>query len=120
MQALVGLCFHQLCVSVADVQLHFEDGQEIQLACMVTISTSGKRVEPYSLQGLTDLVPLLNTPLTEVTVTEDGELVLLFGPTTLRCPRSAEYEPWNYSGLTSKVVAMPDGELAMWTDKKRG
>lgn len=118
--SLVGLCFPQLRVGVGEVQLRFEDGQAVQLAGVITIGDSGDRVEPYSLQGLAGLAPLLNKPLTEVAVAEDGELRMAFGQTIVACPRDEEYEPWNYSGFTSKVVAMAEGEFGIWTDMKRG
>jgi len=117
LQALVGQSLPQLCVGVADLQMRFDRGLGVTLEGPVRVGT-GSPVDPYSLDGLACLLPLLNNEVTEAKADEDGSLTLTFEATSMRCDADDHYELWNYNGPNGAlVVLMPGGEFAVWSDR---
>lgn len=115
LQALVGRSLTQLCVGVAEVQLRFEDGLGVQLEAGVEVGDSAA-VDPFSSAGVTALLPLLNRDVAAAHVEPSGGLALTIGASSLRCAASQQFEAWNFTGPGGVlVVALPGGELAVWS-----
>lgn len=117
LQALVGKSLPQLCVSVGDLQMRFEGKLAVQLEGVLRVGT-GIPVEPYSLDGLAYLLPMLNSEVTAAKADESGSLTLTIGATTLHCDADHRYEAWNYNGPDRALVAsMPGGDFAIWSSR---
>lgn len=117
LQALVGKSLPQLCVGVGDLQMRFDGELGVQLEGVVRVGT-GIPVEPYSLDGLAYLLPLLNSEVSAAKADENGSLTLTIGATTLHCDADDHYEAWNYNGPDcALLVSMPGGELSIWSSR---
>lgn len=76
-------------------------------------------VEPYSLDGLAYLLPMLNSEVTVAKANETGSLTLTIGTATLHCEADDRNEAWNDNGPDrAKVVPMPGGAGAIWSSRK--
>jgi hypothetical protein len=119
MQSLVGRSLPQTCVGVADLQMNFDDGETVQLEGTVVVDNSAP-LDPWTLDALALLLPLLNTTVTTVVVQPDSGLLLKLGSTTVPCPMDSSFEPWSYSGPEATVTALPDGDIAIFNDLRGG
>jgi hypothetical protein len=113
----MGQAFHQLCVGVGEVQLHFDGGLSLRFETDIMHADGASApVPPYTLDGLSLLIPLLNADVTGVGVNELGGLSLTVGRTELHCAGHPDYEAWNLSGPNGVlVVCAPGGDLAVWS-----
>jgi hypothetical protein len=114
-QRLLGQSFDQLCVGAGDVQLRFTHST-VSLWATIGVSTGGDAlVQPYTLDGVALLLPLLNDEVTAVDIDPSGRLSLTLGGATVWCGSDPDYEAWTYDGRHGeKVVCTPGGDLAIW------
>jgi hypothetical protein len=114
MQRLVGEMLPQICVGQFDVQLRFYGDMRVDIWNRIrTGGSSDSWVEPFTLEGLHLLLPLLNRQLTAVAVSNDGNLELVFDETRLICKSDEDYESWTFAEPTGDmVVCTAGGELA--------
>ncbi len=115
-QALVGQSLDQLCVGPGDTQLRFSHA-DVSLWSPIRVSTAADSVvQPYTLDGVALLLPLLSSEVVAVAISPNGELSLTLDGTTLRCGSDPHYEAWSYNGPRGeKIVCVPGEELAIWT-----
>lgn len=114
-QELLGQSLDQLCVSAGDVQLRFTRST-VSLWSTIGVSTGDDAlVQPYTLDGVALLLPLLNDEVTAVGIDPSGRLSLTLGGATVWCGSDPHYEAWSYDGRHGeKVVCTPGGDLATW------
>jgi hypothetical protein len=115
-KALLGHTLDQLCVGDGDMQLNFTGNFNITLESAISVVQTEEVVAPpYALEGIALLLPLLNSEVTDVVISDSGDLVVTFGETTVRCGGGSGFEPWHFSGPSGeKVVSLPSGGLAIW------
>ena len=117
LRPLIGQALNQLCVGVGDLQLRFDGGLSITFETEVRRADgAGVPVAPYTLEGLSLLVPLLNGNVTGAAVNGLGGLSLTIDRTELHCPSHRDFEAWNFrrpDGVL--VVCTPGGDLAVWS-----
>ena len=115
-QELLGQSLNQLCVGVGDVQLRFTHST-ISLWSTIGVSASNEAlVQPYTLDGVALLLPLLNGEVTAADIEPSGRLLFTLGGATVRCESDPDYEAWSYDGRHGeKVVCTPGGTLAIWS-----
>ena len=114
---MIGQGLNQLCVGAYGLQLHFDGGLSITFETEVRRADgAGVPVAPYTLEGLSLLVPLLNGNVTGVVVKGRGGLSLTIDRTELHCPSHPDFEAWNLTGPDGVlVVCTPGGDLAIWS-----
>jgi hypothetical protein len=77
LRPLIGQALTQLCVGVGDLQLHFDGGLSVTFETEARPADgAGGSVAPYTLEGLSLLVPLLNGNVTGAAVNGLGGLSL--------------------------------------------
>ncbi len=117
-QILVGQQLTQLCAGIADAQLHFSAvDASINLWSPIRAATAATdlAVDPYGLDGVAVLLPLLNSDVVAVQVADSGELSLTIGETTVSCASDPGYEAWSLTGRQgTMVVCVPGGRLEIW------
>ncbi len=115
-QPLIGQSLVQLCLGAGDAQLHFTGDFTVNFEGPIEVAAvPDAPVVPYVLDGVALFLPLLNSDVTHVGVSDDGALSLAVGGTTLRCGADPDFEAWNYDGPGGRrVVSMPGGRLAVW------
>lgn len=114
-RALLGQSLDRLCVGAGDAQLRFTDST-ISLWSTIRVSAGvDGLVQPYSLEGVALLLPLLNGEVTSVDIDSSGGLSLTLGAATLWCGSDPDDEAWSYDGPQGeKVICAPGGDLAIW------
>jgi hypothetical protein len=118
-QELLGQSLDQLCLGIGDAQLRFTHSTvSLWSTIGVSIGDVGL-VRPYSLDGVTLLLPLLSAEVTAVDIDPSGRLSFALGGATVWCASDPDYEAWSYDGRQGeKVVCTPGGELAIWTAER--
>jgi hypothetical protein len=103
------------------LSLRTDAGYEVRIETDFSMHTPNGDFE-FSL-GATSLEPdkfpsLLDQTITASKAEESGALVLAFGNgTSLRVEPHEEYEAWTIAGPHGKkIVCMPHGELAVWSE----
>ncbi len=114
-QELLGQSFDQLCVGARDVQLRFTHST-VSLWSTIGVSTGDEAfVQPYTLDGIALLLPLLKGEVTTADIDPNGRLSITLGGATVLCGSDPDYEAWSYDGRHGeKVVCTPGGDLAIW------
>lgn len=113
MQKLVGEMLPQICVGQFDIQLRFYGDMRVDIWNKIRTGEAGDAwVEPFSLDGLRLLLPLLNRDVTAVSVGDDGNLELRFDEIGLICKSDDDYESWTFTEPKGDmVVCTPGGDL---------
>lgn len=121
-QVFVGQSLTQVCVGVADAQLRFSEFDStvsLWSPMRVPTASSAVAVDPYSLDGLALLLPLLDKEVTAAVVTDAGALELAIGGTTVSCAADPNCEAWSFNGPRGEtVVCTPGGDLAIWSARR--
>jgi hypothetical protein len=115
-QELIRQSLDQLCVGVGDVQLRFTHST-ISLWSSIRVSTRDDAlIQPYTLDGIALLLPLLNKEVTAADIDTSGELSFKLGGAIIWCCSDPDYEAWSYDVRRGdKVVCMPSGSLTIWS-----
>jgi hypothetical protein len=118
-QQLLGQSLDQLRVGAGDAQLRFTHST-VSLWSTIRVSTGvDALVRPYTLDGVTHLLPLLNGEVTAVDIVSRGGLSFTLGGATVWCGSDPDYEAWSYDGRHGeKVVCTPGGDLAIWNAER--
>ncbi len=115
-QELLGQSLDQLCVGVGDAQLRFTHSTVSLWSAIGVSAGAAALVQPYSLDGIAVLLPLLNEDVTAADIDSSGRLSVTLGGVTVRCGSDRDYEAWSYDGRHGeKVVCTPGGDLAIWS-----
>lgn len=114
-RGLLGQSFDHLCIGARDVQLRFTHST-VSLWSTIGVSTGDDAlVQPYTLDGVSLLLPLLNDEVTAVDIDARGRLSFTLGGATVWCGSDPDYEAWSYDGRHGeKVICTPGGDLATW------
>src|SRR4051794_4611258 len=112
---LVGESLPQICVGQFDVQLRFYGDMRVDIWNKIqTEESDDSWVEPFSLEGLRLLLPLLNRDVTGVAVGADASLELFFDAKRLICQSDDDYESWSFTDSRGDMVVCTPGRGLAW------
>jgi hypothetical protein len=119
------------CVENAAVRILCQSMLEISIEepfTLVTPDGHSHALDPDPGGNPMDLAPILRIVrqvIQEGIAFKDGRLLLVFGDDSrIDVPSGQDFEAWNIAGPGGpeglKIVSVPGGELAIWSDRRQG
>jgi len=124
---VTGQSITRLCIDNQELRLLCENSIEIKIGEPFTLLTSDQQSHLLDPGGdamsLAPALRIMRQVLQEGTAFHDGRLELTFRDASrISVPVGNEFEAWGLTGPGGidglKIVSLPGGELAIWTDRR--